>query len=211
MCVRKFVIRYLSISISPSNSSCLSSSSSRSHSSLSASRSLDFRSFANSASKISEVFGLEWGLCAIRCFAVLKIKDIAINSQFLKRTNLDIMRLSSEVRRMLRKSKTWFLSQTVEFQGCMTLRILFSSRTKQCQHPWRTQVQTLRASPDLLNQNLYFNHSPREFTCTLKTIKSCLRASKMHKQKWSQCTLVITQISTQVIPIFHPYSREFSY
>ena len=139
MCVRKFFIRYLSISISPSNSSCLSSSSSRSHSSLSASRSLDFRSFANSASKISEFFGLEWGLWAIRCFAVKKKKkDMAINSQFLKGTNLDIMRLSSEVRRMLRKSKTWFLSQTVEFQGCMTLRILFSSRTEQCQHPWRT-------------------------------------------------------------------------
>lgn len=67
-----------------------------------------------------------------------KEKDMAINSQFLKGTNLDIMRLSFEVRRMLRKSKTWFLSQTVEFQWCMTLRILFSSRTKQCQHPWRT-------------------------------------------------------------------------
>ena len=35
-----------------------------------------------------------------------KEKDMTINSQFLKGTNLDIMRLSFVVRRMLRKSKT---------------------------------------------------------------------------------------------------------
>lgn len=67
-----YVIKHLSSS--PSNSSCLSSSSSRAHSSSSASKSLDFTSFSKSASKISEVFGLEWGLWAIRCFPILKRK-----------------------------------------------------------------------------------------------------------------------------------------